>query len=59
MFVLTEVGIETEPSFQATPDLVRGSATRNPGILDAGFHRHDTKNLSRKIKVKATTVAAG
>src|SRR5689334_11184117 len=40
-------------SFRATPDLVRGCATRNPEfvgvwhtpVLDAGFHRHDEGEL--------------
>src|SRR5690348_4927446 len=40
-------------SFRATPDLVRGCATRNPEfvgvwhtpVLDAGFYRHDEGEL--------------
>jgi hypothetical protein len=59
MFVLTEVRIETEPSFQATRI---SSGVARPGIQEFWmpvFTDHDTKTLSRKIKVKATTVAAG
>jgi hypothetical protein len=58
MFVLTEIRI-AEPSFQATPDLVRVARPVIQEFWMPVFTGMTQKNLSRKIKVKATTVAAG